>query len=33
MSINSVYPNLWPQRASQLQDLTVMQQYVYHMTR
>jgi len=32
MSINSVYPDLWPPRASRLQDLTVVQQYVYHMT-
>ena len=31
-SINSVYPDLWPLRASQLQDLTVVQQNVYHMT-
>jgi len=30
-SINFVYFDLWPQRASRLQDLTKMQQYVYHM--
>ena len=29
-SINPVYPDLWPPRASRLQDLTVVQQYVYH---
>jgi len=28
--INSIYPDLWPPRASRLQDLTVVQQYVYH---
>jgi len=32
MSINFVYPDLWPPRASRLQDLPVMQQYVQHMT-
>jgi len=31
-SINSVYPNLSPPRASRLPDLTVLQQYVYHVT-
>ena len=30
--INSVYPDLWPPRASRLQGLTVVQQYVYPMT-
>ena len=30
--INSVSPDLWHPRASRLQDLTVVQQYVYHMT-
>jgi len=32
MSINFVYPDLWPPIASRLQDFTVMQQYIYHMT-
>jgi len=31
MAINSIYPDLWYPRASQLQDLTVMQQHIYHM--
>jgi len=29
--INSIYPDLWAPTASLLQDLTVMQQCVYHM--
>jgi len=32
MSINFVYLDLWPPRASRLQDFPVMQQYVHHMT-
>ena len=31
-SMNSVYPDLWPPRVSRLQDLTVVRQYVYHVT-
>jgi len=31
-SLNSVYLDLWPPRASRLQDLTVLQQHVYHIT-
>jgi len=30
--MNSVYPDLWPPRVSRLQDLTVVRQYVYHVT-
>jgi len=30
-SINFAHPDLWPPRASRLEDLLVMQQYVYHM--
>jgi len=32
MLINSIYPDLWPSKASRLQSLTVMQQCVYQMT-